>query len=724
MAQAELAKTVKAEFQSVSILKGIAGVQAGKLARMGIHTLGDLVEHYPVRWIDRSRLRELGNFVPEDVNAVETGEDGRERKRVYTVVGRIAKVTQSGGNYYTRRRKIPSRLTVKLEDDSGSLDLVFFGGAWRKTQFETGSYALASGTLRAYRRQLQMQNPEYEVLSTEDEAGFYAERLFPIYSSTKGITQRQLRWWIKQALSRLRVDLDDPVPRELTTKYKFPGRLEAFHNIHFPESEALRDASRRRLAYEELFLDQAFMTAIRLRRESGALGSALTVDGELRRAVSQSLPFELTGDQNTALEEILGDLRLRRPMNRLLQGDVGSGKTVVAALAAAHAVDNGKQAAFLVPTEILAEQHHRTLSQLCLPLGLEPRLLTGSTKGAARREALRDVATGSARLVVGTHAIFQEEVRFHDLGLVVVDEQHRFGVMQRLALWKKGSAPHLLAMSATPIPRSLAMVRYADLDLSVIQEKPKGRGEIISRVTTEAKREALYGFVRQELKAGRQAYVIYPLVEDSDKSDLKAAVSMAETLSAHEAFRGFQVGLLHGKMRAEEKDRVMRSFVAGDIHLLVATTVIEVGIDVPNATVMIIEHPERYGLSQLHQLRGRIGRGKHTSYCVLVLGSGVGAEARSRLKAFSGTDDGFEIARMDLLLRGRGDLLGTRQSGRPGYKLADPFENEAMVRTAREDVLAIMGSGRLEDPDPNPYGALRDRLAHFLKEVAALAEVG
>jgi ATP-dependent DNA helicase RecG len=411
-------------------------------------------------------------------------------------------------------------------------------------------------------------------------------------------------------------------------------------------------------------------------------------------------------------------------MNRLLQGDVGSGKTVVALLAAAAAADAGYQTAVLVPTEILAEQHLRTLRDHGAEFGLEPRILVSGLSRPAQKEVLRTLADGSTLLVVGTHALFQERVRFRNLGLVVVDEQHRFGVEERVAMSEKGKAPHVLVMSATPIPRSIALVQYADLDLSIIAHRPKGRGSVTTRVTPEQNRAKVYAFLAERLAEGRQAFVIYPLVEESEKSELQAATTMAREISQRPEFQPFKVDLLHGQMPSEDKDRIMQRFANGETAILVATTVVEVGIDVPNATVLIVEHPERYGLSQLHQLRGRVGRGPEKSYCVLVTSKTLPPETLERLNRFAETDDGFELARLDLLLRGQGEILGTRQSGPPGFKLADPLRDVKMVEAAREEAETLLAGGFMSGEGGRDLEPLRRLVASRLEQLGALIEVG
>jgi ATP-dependent DNA helicase RecG len=710
----------------VTALPGVGKRQAEKLARLEIRTVEDLLVHYPVRWVDRREIRPLAEVTPLDAYRTESGEDGRERRAAVTVLGTVVGVRLAGPPFKRRRGgALPSdRLEVVIREGAASASLVFFGGGWRRSHFEPGGKVLVSGPVSLYRDRIQFQNPDYESLSDDEEAALHTGRHFPVYPLTRGLTQRQLRGWVRDAMERVFPETPDPFPPAFRERFRLMEKGEALRDYHFPPSERERDQARRRLAFEEVLLDQLFMQAVRLRRETGKVAPVVRGEGPLFRRIRGALPFTLTPDQERALAEILGDLGGRRPMNRLLQGDVGSGKTVVAFLAAAAAADSGLQTAIMVPTEILAEQHVRSLRALGADLGLEARLLSGSQSRPARREVLRALADGTAPLVVGTHALFQEDVRFFRLGLVVVDEQHRFGVLQRVALLEKGASPHVLVMSATPIPRSMALVRYADLDLSVLAQRPRGRGKVTTRVTPEANRDKVYAFMADRLREGRQAYVIYPLVEESDKMELRAATTMARTLAARPEFQGFTVALLHGQMRGEEKDAVMSRFVRGEIQALVATTVIEVGIDVANATFVLIEHPERYGLSQLHQLRGRVGRGVHDSYCVLVAGSGVDPASRERLERFAKTDDGFELARLDLLLRGPGDLVGTRQSGRPGFKLADPVREVKMVQAAQDEAKHLLESGVLTAEGGAEWNALRERLRTLLEAHGALVEIG
>jgi ATP-dependent DNA helicase RecG len=499
-----------------------------------------------------------------------------------------------------------------------------------------------------------------------------------------------------------------------------PPLADALRAVHFPETEAAFVAARRRIAFDDFLLLQLGLALLRA-RVTRARGVAMNPRGELTARLRATLPFALTRAQERVWGEIRADMATPHPMHRLLQGDVGSGKTVVAAMAVLTAVEAGYQAAVMAPTEILAEQHLMTFERLLAPLGVSIALLTSAVKGRERTERLRAAASGELHCVVGTHALVQEGVEFRRLGLAVVDEQHRFGVEQRARLRAKGEHPDLLVMTATPIPRTLALTLYGDLDVSVLDELPPGRRPVVTVARTENARPRVYAFLRKEVGAGRQAYVIYPLVEESAALDLRAATAMAERLRT-EVFPDLSVGLLHGRLPFAEKEVVMRRFKAGEIHILVSTTVIEVGIDVPNASVMLIEHAERFGLSQLHQLRGRVGRGPWKSYCVLMTGPNPTEDARGRIQAMTATHDGFKIAETDLALRGPGEFFGTRQSGLPEFRVADLLRDAKLLAEARQDALAIVAA----DPGLTdaPHRALRDALLARWRGKLALASAG
>jgi ATP-dependent DNA helicase RecG len=570
---------------------------------------------------------------------------------------------------------------------------------------------------------LQLTNPQYEILEDEEGETIHTGRIVPVYEKTGSATPKIQRRLVHEALQRLPAELPDHLPEELRLRLQLPARHAALRGAHFPAADVPIDElnnfatpAQRRLIFEEAFLFQMGMLARRQAASGERKPATIGVDDRIRESARRVLPFRLTPGQKTALKEIVDDLQRPQPMNRLLQGDVGAGKTIVALLAALVAMENGLQVAFMAPTEILAEQHFFNISRLLQPSRFRVALLTGSTSTVDRKQHLAEVEAGSIQLVVGTHALVQGDVRFHQLGLVVIDEQHRFGVMQRATLRRKGLCPDVLVMTATPIPRTLALTVYGDLDVSVIRDTPPGRLPIKTAAKPESRREEVYEFVRGQLDAGRQAYVIYPLVEESDKIDLKAATEMADHL-AQEVFPAYRVGLLHGRLKSDAKDRVMKAFAARELHLLVSTTVVEVGIDVANATVMLVEHAERFGLSQLHQLRGRVGRGGTQSYCFLLYQSPLSEEARARLKAMTDTTDGFEIAERDLRLRGPGDFFGTRQAGMPTFRLIDLIRDHSLLEAA-----GVEAARWLQSSAPAPQAL--DRMLQTWAERFKLIEIG
>jgi ATP-dependent DNA helicase RecG len=572
-----------------------------------------------------------------------------------------------------------------------------------------------------------MNVKDYEIV--EDAAGeegadpsdetLHTGRLVAIYGLTRGLTARPMRRLMKRLVDAYVDGLEDPLPDALRAKHHLEPLAQALRAGHFPKTEADYAGARRRLVYDEFLLLQLGL-AIRRHRQGRRPGLAMNPPGALARRLLASLPFALTPAQERVWREIRTDMAEPYPMNRLLQGDVGSGKTVVAALAILTAVEAGFQAALMAPTEILAEQHLMTLAALVEPLGVPVALLTNAVKGKARERVLAGVAAGEIACVVGTHALVQETVRFRRLGLAVVDEQHRFGVHQRATLKHKGESPDVLVMTATPIPRTLALTLYGDLEVSVIDQLPPGRKPVVTKARTASARGRIYRFLREQVDAGRQVYVVCPLVEESEALDLQAATEMAQRLQ-QEVFVDLRIGLLHGRMPFAEKDRVMRDFKAGAIHILVSTTVIEVGIDVPNASVMLIEHAERFGLSQLHQLRGRVGRGPWKSYCILLSGASS-PDAKLRLEAMTATNDGFKIAEADLSQRGPGDFFGTRQSGLPEFRVADLLRDAAALEAARRDAASLVR----EDPNllAPEHRALRAALLQRWRGKLDLAGVG
>ncbi len=666
----------------IKFLKGIGERRAELFGKLGVETAQDLLWHLPHRYLDASAVTPLAD-------ARVGGE--------YACVGRVV-----------AKRVVPfKRLRVfraVLRDDSGVLECVWPGQAFLDRTIREGQTLLVTGPVRFYHGR-QMVPREFVVLDEPSEAesetgGDWRSReepthdlrptthgkVLPIYPATEGLSHKTIRALVDRHLDTLITLAVDPVPPAVLKGLDLPPVAEALHDVHRPLDLAMAERGRRRLAFDELFDLQLTLARARALAKQARAGIKFEPRRDLTTKLRESLPFELTAGQKQSLKEIVADMGSTERMHRLLMGDVGTGKTVVALFAMLLAVENGYQAVLMAPTELLAEQHARTLTTLLQPLGILPELVLGRRSPAEKQSARKRLADGGARIVVGTHALFQEEVQFRKLGLVVIDEQHRFGVEQRAALIGKGAGPDVLLLSATPIPRSLALTLYGDLDVSTLRERPPGRGGITTAVRTAAGREKVWAFVYEQLGAGRQAYVVLPIIDESEKADLRAATTMAEELMVR--WPDVAVGLVHGRLKGEERDRVMRRFRAGEVQLLVSTTVIEVGIDVPNATVMVIDHPERFGLAQLHQLRGRVGRGGNASHCILL------AEGRvpPRLKAFAATDDGFKIAELDLQERGMGDLIGARQSGGITIRHAKLPEDTDLLQRARESAREIIAT--------------------------------
>jgi len=654
----------------VQYLSGVGPKRADAFGRLGVSTARDLLYHTPRRYDDASTVQPIGRL--------DVGMDA-------TAVGRV----RSKGVIPTRRGL--RIFQAVLEDESGLITVAWPGQPWLDRKLREGDTLLVTGPVRFFHGR-QIQPREFTILARGAEPDERAGVIFVTYPASEDLPQWVLRGVFERNLEQLLkwADDDEYLSAAALAHLRLPTLGQALTWLHRPEELPQAELGRRRLAFDELYFLQLVQAQARRRATEIEPGIEHERSNELIRPLHDALPFALTEAQTRAVREIYADMRSERRMNRLLQGDVGSGKTVVALFAMLLAAEGGRQAALMAPTEILAEQHARGLARLLTPLGVEVTLLTGSLGGARRRAALEAIAVGAARVVVGTHALIQEAVTFGSLGLVVVDEQHRFGVRQRMALLEREDArPDILVMSATPIPRSLAMALYGDLDLSVLDELPPGRTPVATTLRQPDEREAVYEFVREQVAAGRQAYVVYPLVEESEKVDLLAASKEFERLRG-DVFADLRVGLVHGQLLGAERDAVMRAFLAGDVDVLVATTVIEVGIDVANASVMLIEHAERFGLSQLHQLRGRVGRGAAESHCILIAEPGEGA--LERLKVFRGTTDGFEIARADLRIRGQGDLFGSQQHGHdPKLRFADLMRDEDLLVTAQaaaRDVVA------------------------------------
>lgn len=672
-------------FDSVTTLRGVGEARAKQFEILGIRTLYDLIAYFPRDYEDRTQLRRIADLTPGIPSCFEAMVISQPRS------SRI----QNG--------RAVTRLTVA--DQSGRLNLVFFNQDYIGKILEYGATYFFYGKLEEdYAR--SMVNPVFE---RQNQPGVLTRRIVPVYSLTANLSNKILSKTIASALDICREQLPEILPGALREKYGLCDAGYAYETVHRPAGFKELENARRRLVFEEFFIFSACLALARSRRTARPHAPYKNLDIETFYA---ALPFSLTGAQRRAVEEILTDLSSGKPMNRLVQGDVGSGKTVVAAAAAWICAKNGRQAALMAPTEILAEQHFRTLTPLLSGLGISTLLLTGSMGAAAKREAKQSIAAGGAQMVIGTHALLTGDVAFSNLDLVIADEQHRFGVAQRAALSAKAENPHLLVMSATPIPRTLSLILYGDLDLSIIDELPPGRQNIDTFLVNESYRARLNAFIRKQTEAGHQVYIVCPAVEENEETSLKSAEAWAAALQLT-VFPDLRVGLLHGQMKGAEKDAVMSRFASGEIQILVCTTVVEVGVDVPNATLMIIENAERFGLSQLHQLRGRVGRGQAKSYCVL-LSDNKNTETRARLKALCATNDGFRIAEQDLELRGPGDFFGRRQHGLPAFKVASltcDLDTLKEAQAATQDYLTG------HDPDDPALAPLYDRIrALFVDE--------
>jgi ATP-dependent DNA helicase RecG len=666
----------------ISSLRGAGPKLAAAAADLGIETVGDLLLHVPRAHRDRTKVGLLGEL--------KIGEEA-------TVLAEVRSVRVRP----TRRRNLRI-VEAAVADASGQAKAVWFNQAWLAERLGPGKRVLLNGRLE---RGGDFKVADHEILENGRAAqGFHTTGLVPSHPASEKLSARKLREWAWQAMPAA-PDFVEPLPAELRARRGMPGVADALVGIHFPSKAAEATAGRGRLAFEELLLHQLAIASRRAANRSSSSGIRLDPPGELVSSWLRSLPFEPTGDQRRAFEEIDADLTGGEAMQRLLMGEVGSGKTVVALFAMLRAVESGYQALLMAPTETLAEQHAATLDRLLSGVDVRFTLLTGATTAARRREALGRLATGELELAVGTHALLEPDVELARLAVAVVDEQHRFGVRQRTALASKGPtldgetfAPHALHMTATPIPRTLSLTAYGDLDATVLRELPAGRRPVKTWAVGEEKRAGAYEFIRERLREGRQAYVVCPLVEGSEKLEAKAAAEEAERLRRTE-LRDFEVGLLHGQMPAREKAAAMDAFAAGRTQVLVATTVIEVGIDVANATVMLIEGAERFGLSQLHQLRGRVGRGAEESYCIL-FAEAASELASQRIKALVEERDGFKLAEVDLSLRGEGELLGTRQHGLPRFRVAELPEDSPLLLAARDEVRAMLDeAGGIDAPE-------------------------
>ena len=666
-----------------SDIKYVAGVGEARARlldkELGIRTVGDLLDHFPFRYIDRTRVYRIAEITDEAPTLVQL------------------RVRVTGTAYAGTGRK--RRFTVFVQDATGQAELVWFQGIkWIEKRVEVGREYLVFGRPSFYRGQLSMAHPELETmeqyLSRRAESGMQGiypstERISTMFG-TKGMYQIVCNAW-----TLVRGHIPDPLPAELRTRYGLIARHDAYYNIHFPQSPELLRQAQYRLKFDELLGVQLNVQSRRTARLAKADGFRFTRVGDtFNTFYNEKLPFPLTGAQKRVIREIRQDTATGYQMNRLLQGDVGSGKTLVALMSMLLAVDNGFQACMMAPTEILARQHFATISRQLDGMPVRVAILTGASKARERREALEGIASGEVHILIGTHALIEERVRFANLGFVVIDEQHRFGVEQRARLWTKNEQPpHILVMTATPIPRTLAMTLYGDLDVSVIDELPPGRRPIRTYHYTDAARLKLFGFMRQQIAQGRQVYVVYPLIKESEAMDYKDLTDGYEAISRDFPLPDYVTAICHGRMKPADKEESMRQFKEGEAQILVATSVIEVGVDVPNATVMVIESAERFGLSQLHQLRGRVGRGAAQSYCILMSGEKLSREARARLEAMCETNDGFRLAELDLKLRGAGDINGTLQSGMAfDLKIANPTADVQVLTLTREAAAAILAA--------------------------------
>ena len=646
---------------SVRYIKGIGEQRAKSLEKLRIFTLRDLISYFPRDYEDRRTFRKIRDLEP----------------------GETACVTAMAAASPTlnRVRKGMELVKVRAVDETGALDVTFFNQTYMRDHIQAGEHYTFFGKAEVQGSRRTMVNPLVERENSRTMTG----RIMPVYPLTAGISQLTMTRSVEQGLAACRDLLPDPLPDEVRRDHQLCHTGYAYDQIHFPDDENTLAIARRRLAFEELFLLAIGMQVLSRRREE--LSCAPLRDLDLT-AFYGSLPFSLTGAQQRAVDEILADLASGRPMNRLVQGDVGSGKTMVAAAAMVCAARSGRQTALMAPTEILAEQHYKGLAPLLEGLGIPCALLTGAARAKERRAVLEGLESGRIQAVIGTHALISPDVTYRDLGLVVTDEQHRFGVGQRSALSAKGERPHLLVMSATPIPRTLALMIYGDLDVSVIDELPPGRQRIDTFAVTGAYRPRIYKFLAREIAAGRQAYMICSMVEENGADDRKAVTEYARVLQ-EQVFPQLRVACVHGRMKGREKEAVMTAFAGGEADILVSTTVVEVGVDVPNATVMVIEDADRFGLSQLHQLRGRVGRGKHKSYCVLITDN-RSEETLARMRVMAQTGDGFRIAEEDLRLRGPGDFFGRRQHGLPALKVADLSWDMALLKEAQQAARALL----------------------------------
>lgn len=669
---------------SVSTLKGIGEQRERKLQKLGISTIEDLLTHYPREYKDRSEIIKIADLPMDETSTFlaqikEEGQNSRHGRLVYT--------------------------RMKVYDETGSVGVLWYNQPYMKNALKIGEWYLFSGKLQKKYGRKEILSPECERIGENFAGG----RIIPVYPASEGISQKMLRNLMEEALSQMSGGMREELPLWLRKEYKLAERNFAIENIHFPKTEQGFYDARRRLVFEELFILQTALYQLKNTIEDSGEGIILKKKKALQEGEGL-LPFALTNAQKRVLKEIEKDMTSGKIMNRLVQGDVGSGKTAVAIITAYWAIKNGYQATIMAPTEVLANQHFESFQKIFEPAGINVVLLTGSLKAKEKREALERVANGEAQMIVGTHAVIQKGVEYHKLGLAITDEQHRFGVRQRSTLAEKGENVHTLVMTATPIPRTLALILYGDLDISIIDELPPGRQKIDTSAVDSRYHQRIYTFIQKHVAEGRQAYVICPMIEESEKLEVQSVLNYTEELVKE--LPDCRVACVHGKMKAKEKQEIMDGFAAGKIDVLVSTTVIEVGINVPNATIMLIENAERFGLAQLHQLRGRVGRGSEKSYCILVSDTKTKI-AKERMKTMTESEDGFVISEKDLKLRGPGEFFGIRQHGLPELKIADLYRDMAILKEAQSAAAELLKKDRFLEVEEHQL--LKEHISGYLE---------